>query len=68
MNEKYLFAHGYLREALEAHRQKMAAAIDSAEASQVSNGQSVEDIADGFVQEFVSRSIILSTGSSPLLV
>jgi hypothetical protein len=48
MRADYLFAHGNLRDVLEAHRQKMVAAIDAADASQVANGQSIEDIANSF--------------------
>jgi hypothetical protein len=63
MNGKHLFADGYLRDALEAHRQKMLAAIDRADASQVGNGQSIDDIADTFVQEFVVDTPVLTEGA-----
>lgn len=42
--------------------QKMVAAIDGADASQVTNGQPVEDIADAFVQEFVVDAPVLTEG------
>ncbi len=63
MNEKHLFAHGYLRDVLETQRQKMVAAIDAADASQVANGQSIEDITDLFVQEFVVEAPVLTEGA-----
>lgn len=63
MNEKHLFAHGHLRDALEAHRQKMVAAIDGADVTQVTDGQPVEDIAHAFVQEFVVDAPVLTEGA-----
>ena len=63
MDRNYLFADAYLRDVLDGHRQKMLTTIDAADGSQFASGQSVDEIADSFVQEFLVEAPVLTEGA-----